>query len=330
VTTPLKDAIAGLLDISGLLRAAEAAWDSRNVVFALHRVIPPAEMDECYNPYLAISPEVFDDFLTWVQRRHAVVPLHELLSRSSNRTKGRACALTFDDGWEDNFRVALPILRQHDVPATVYVATGMIGTRRILPEESLWRLQRGATPEQKEHISRTLTGNGKGDAPAIFKRLPYAKKIELLNGWGGVLDLERASFMDWKQVREMSAHGITFGSHTVNHVILPFEESSNVEAELTASQAQLSAQLGHAVKDFAFPNGGFDDRTLALVQAAGYEVAVTTMGGAVRQDTDPFRIPRLPMDDLVVRNQRGAFSRARARLHVVRATRSAENTPQLY
>ncbi len=330
MTTPHKDAIAGFLDLSGLLFAAETALDPRNVVFALHRVIPAAEMGECYNPYLAISPEVFDDFLTWLRQHYAVVPLHELMSRVQTGAKTRACALTFDDGWEDNYRVAFPVLRQHGVPATVYVATGMIGTRRILPEESLWRLQRAATADQKEQISRFLTSHGGANATATFKRLPYAKKIELLNTWGGALDLERASFMDWKQVREMSNHGITFGSHTVNHVILPFEESATAEAELTASQQQLAEQLGHEVKDFAFPNGGFDDRTLALVRAAGYHVAVTTRGGAVRPDTDPLRIPRLPMDDLVVRNQRGAFSPARARLHVVRGARTAEVTPQLY
>lgn len=330
MTARLKASIAGLLNVSGLLRAAEAASDGGNVVFAFHRVLPPGEMDECYNPYLAINPEVFDAFLTWLRGRYAIVALDELLSRARTRTKAKVCALTFDDGWEDNFRVAFPILQQHQAVATIYLATGMIGTQRILPEESLWRLLRSSEPKRKAEIFHSLDPEAEGDSAAAFKRLPYARKMELLTTWKAYPTRERASFLDWAQVKQMSAGGISFGSHTINHVILPLEESSTIKAELAASKKQLEAQLGRVVKDFAFPNGGFDDRTLGLVREAGYEVAVTTMAGEVKACTDPLRIPRLPMDDLVVRDHRGVFSGARARLHIVRGLLAKETAPRLY
>ena len=38
-------------------------------------------------------------------------------------------ALSFDDGMEDNYSVVLPLLGDYRVPATIYVATGLIGKR---------------------------------------------------------------------------------------------------------------------------------------------------------------------------------------------------------
>jgi peptidoglycan/xylan/chitin deacetylase (PgdA/CDA1 family) len=97
------------------------------VVLLYHRVFEP-EFDP---QLLSVSPENFDAQMAYLRRRYAVVSLHELraaLERAS--VPRRAVAVTFDDGYADNFRNARPILDRHRVPATVFVTTGYTGTGR--------------------------------------------------------------------------------------------------------------------------------------------------------------------------------------------------------
>src|SRR5262249_33595449 len=82
--------------------------------------------------------------------------------------------------------------------------------------------------------------------------------------------------LDWEKVREMSRKGISFGVHTANHVILPLEQNSMMEAELVASKNTLEKEIGVKVNTFAYPNGEFDNEIKQLVGATGYKIAVTT------------------------------------------------------
>ena len=87
--------------------------------------------------------------------------------------------------------------------------------------------------------------------------------------------------LDWEKVREMSK-GINFGSHTVNHVVLPLENETVIQNELEVSKSELERQLGKKVISFAYPNGEFDAKIKAAASRAGYKVAVTTKPGMNR------------------------------------------------
>jgi peptidoglycan/xylan/chitin deacetylase (PgdA/CDA1 family) len=79
------------------------------------------------------------------------------------------------------------------------------------------------------------------------------------------------------QVVQMDQNGIEIASHTVDHANLARSSYASVMRELVDSKHALEGIVGHPVLDFAYPSGQFNAQTVAAVQQAGYDTAVTTM-----------------------------------------------------
>jgi peptidoglycan/xylan/chitin deacetylase (PgdA/CDA1 family) len=89
-----------------------------------------------------------------------------------------------------------------------------------------------------------------------------------------------ATYLDWDQVREMSAHNISFGGHTKNHVYLPLIEKKEVLwEEIAGSKKAIEEHIGKPVDYFCYPLGGFTGEAEMLVKKAGYKGACTTNRG---------------------------------------------------
>ena len=106
-----------------------------------------------------------------------------------------------------------------------------------------------------------------------------------------------SSFLTWRLLRRMERSGIEIGSHTVHHLELPTLSDGAATAELTQSRAVLEQHLGHPVQWFAYPAGKFDARTAALVQRAGYVLAVTTQPGSAQSAQAPLELHRYEVLD---------------------------------
>ena len=79
------------------------------------------------------------------------------------------------------------------------------------------------------------------------------------------------------QVVQMDQNGIEIASHTVDHANLARSSTASVMHELVDSKRWLESLVGHPVLDFAYPSGMFNAQTVAAVQRAGYDTAVTTL-----------------------------------------------------
>lgn len=332
----LKTFVASCLDSLGVISLAEVAAQ-QPVIFMLHRVLPEEEAVSFYNPYLAITPPSFEDFLVLLSKHFRVQPLSELVAGlHAPHTKGlRCCALTFDDGWEDNYRVAYPILHKFGIPATIFVTTGLTGTSELLPEDKLWRYWQQARTEGsltafdgilRTHHAAQLGGRDFSSYRAVLKQLPGHKRLELFadlaSRLGAVTSQNPSSFMTWGQLKDLSSNGITLGSHTVTHPSLAYEEDSVIREELGASKRALEQHLGKKVDSLAYPTGILDERVTREAAAAGYTIAVTTESRVVTAHAKPLLLPRVAIDNCVVSDARGQFSAARTRLHILRGGRS--------
>jgi peptidoglycan/xylan/chitin deacetylase (PgdA/CDA1 family) len=105
--------------------------------------------------------------------------------------------------------------------------------------------------------------------------------------------LDRPRYMTAAQVRQMDADGMVIGSHTVHHVDLAAIPVQMARTEIDSGKATLEKVLGHPVLDFAYPYGGFNPAVVQLVQAAGFQDAVTTLSGTVQSLSEPFVFRRI-------------------------------------
>ncbi|MCK4536462.1 MAG: polysaccharide deacetylase family protein, partial [Desulfuromonadales bacterium] len=108
--------------------------------------------------------------------------------------------------------------------------------------------------------------------------------------------------MNWEEAREMQASGlITFGAHTVNHVILDQVPQRQAEEEIVRSLQELESRLGVRPELFAYPNGNVTGDLRAILKRNGFRGAVTTRKGLIGEGVSLFEIPRIGMHEDVSR-----------------------------
>jgi len=109
----------------GSRRLSEWAGLGKSQIVMYHRVLPRPE------PF-SIDPALSPDFrkhLRLLKSRFRMVALGEMVAAwEAGRDLPGAVAVTFDDGYGDNYEHAFPILKEEGVPATIFLATDFIGT----------------------------------------------------------------------------------------------------------------------------------------------------------------------------------------------------------
>ncbi len=310
-------ACAWLLYGAGALRFVDREASGHRFVLAYHRVIPRADEDRSFvQPGMYVTGESFRMQMRYLQARYRVVPLDELVSLKG----GNACAITFDDGWRDTYTTAFPILREHGLPATVFVATNLVGSGRWpWPDRICFYIHR-ASPiafsaafeaAWRDHVGtpsgvRIAPGDRFDTAEMVLRRL---KRLELdvltrvmsrvdecFQTFNAVLHQE-PPWLTWNEAREMAEHGMSFGSHTANHVILTSVPLPDARREITDSRSELASRLGRPVVAFCYPNGAYNADIIRVVAEAGYQYAVTTDGGSLERSAGPLRLNRMMIHD---------------------------------
>lgn len=274
---------------------------SRGVILTLHRVLPDEPADFSPNAILQVTP----DFLEFVIERIRgmgldIVTLDEAVERLVAPGKGRRfVVLTFDDGYKDNLRHALPVLQRHEAPFTLYVPTAFIdGVGQLwwqAIEDIIARQEAVAFTEngETEYVD-TRTQAEKNEA---FNRLywhmrkaPEPERLKLLaeftDNYGYDLDRQcRELIMDWQQLRLFASDPLcTIGAHTVNHYELAKLPSEQARQEMVQSVEVIEAQFGIRPAHFSYPLGGplsCGPREFSLAREIGFRTAVTTRPGGL-------------------------------------------------
>jgi peptidoglycan/xylan/chitin deacetylase (PgdA/CDA1 family) len=107
------------------------------VVLLYHRVADPPTDPQL----LSVVPERFAEHLELISNTYEPVSLAGLVAaKGDGEASARSVAVTFDDGYADNLLVAKPLLERSGVPATVFVASGYVGGRRLFWWDQLEQL----------------------------------------------------------------------------------------------------------------------------------------------------------------------------------------------
>ena len=276
------------------------------VLLAYHRILPRDRLRSF--PFLEDLVTTEEDFagqISLLAARFRVLPLMEIVQalRRGDRLAPGTIGITFDDGYADNYHCAWPVLRRHRLPATVFLTTGHVGGARGLfwwDEVSRWRSAGVKRIEVEGLGMRSVATMGARDRLLEdLKTLPVdeahrrVREASARAAIGAVPDPGR-EFLSWDQVREMQSEGISFGSHTVSHCLLPVETAGRRRAELLDSRAVIEKETGRPCALFCYPNGAATEPLAREVQDAGFLGAVATGAREVIQDAgiDPWRLPR--------------------------------------
>jgi peptidoglycan/xylan/chitin deacetylase (PgdA/CDA1 family) len=203
------------------------------------------------------------------------------------------------------------VLEDFGLPATVFLATGLIGTERVL-----WTAELGVRFRTSRQTRVDLSFLGVGviqlrdavdrefNARAVvakLKRLPPDQRDPLVQRvrerlGADDIDLSAFAMMDWGEVDELDASGlVTFGGHTINHEILSPLSDEELASEVEGSMQTVFARLRSVSRVFAYPNGtaaDFDSRAAHAVRQAGGTAALSTIEGLNRRETDRFALRR--------------------------------------
>jgi len=296
--------LAGLYCASGLDRIRHRG---RVVILTYHRVVSDQMVrDEHIQPGMYVRKESFESHITYLRKRFHIVSLDELLVLwQTNRIESHRsyCVITFDDGWKDNYQFAFPVLMKYRIPATIFLATGFIGTARwFWPDQMMLLLEKGRhqttgaadlkavstilaetigiTLSAEDGTFRRLESQGPIDLDAIIE---FCKGVEVEKVHQIIDRLSRALRMDlptqrvllnWDEVQEMAGKGVTFGSHSASHRLMTQIPLSEVKTELVDSREAMEQQGIKPVPVFCYPNGNFDQDIQKLVRETGYLAAV--------------------------------------------------------
>lgn len=216
-------------------------------IFMFHGI---SEQTQNLHPFYQTntSPAIFTRQMKFLHdNSYSVIGLEQLVGdiKAGKAIVSGSVVLTFDDGWEDFYTNAFPVLSEFGFPATVFLATGMIDNRDKVEEQK---------------------------------------------------------YLTWAQVRELRRHGISFGSHTVNHSVLSRISEAEFEFELFYSKERIESELGEPIEAFSYPfafpeqdRRHVNNLTTSLARN-GYKCGVSTRIGTTSNRDNLFCLRRLPLN----------------------------------
>ncbi len=313
----LKRTALAALHHGGVFGALRHLRSGSTLILTYHGALPGDDDRYDFLTDNFVSAAAFERQMRWLARRYRLVSLRQMADALDGGPPlpPRAATVTFDDGFANNFRVAFPILQRLGVPCTIFLSTGLIGvvgaqlwTERVKRAVALTTAPSlacsGLSPKVYALDGRTSRERTARELLAALKRAQpderdrHVAEIERLCGRPpiGAGETMRYDFLDWDEVRTMSAAGIEFGSHTVSHPILTTLTDAQLEWELAESKRRIEAELGVECYSFAYPNGkpaDYGDREAAMLRRLGYRCAVTLNGGLNAPATDRFLLDRV-------------------------------------
>jgi len=312
----LQRRLAGLAFETGLVQLGRPLWSNWLTVVNYHRIDDVTQPDfDSFKPNVSASPAEFERQMEYLTKWYNVVSVKELIGwlNGEKELPPHAALITFDDGYLDNYTNAFPILRQHGLPALIFLATGHIGT----DVPFYWDLAAYCFHHTaKDHISfphgrdahwadHDELDTVSKDWTEALKALPEPEKQSWVERLPEILQVSipegyfQGLMMDWDQAREMSAGGIEFGGHTLSHPILTRISFEEAKSQIAGSRRRVQAETDQEVLGFAYPNGMMTDLNRGiegLVAEAGYRVAFTLLHGpSPRKEvrSNPFAIRRI-------------------------------------
>src|SRR5260370_12400556 len=277
-----KELLASAVVHLGLLKFVSKLESNSLVILDYNRIRPDTAGDEAMFDEGVWGPTQlsFDHQVKWLKENFDVVSEGEILEaiRGRSKYKHRCVAITFDDGYRDNYTLALPVLKGNSVPAIFFVCPGLIDSGRL----GWWDL-----------ISYLVKKSRKPFGTIDGKTLPLGPQasatIEMLQSWMKLRrssemeelieklseacevslpdpELQASQFMTWEHIRDAAQGGVAIGSHTHPHPVLTTIDEETQRREMSESKSILEQRFGTGIRTIAYTVGRYSSLSAATMR----------------------------------------------------------------
>jgi peptidoglycan/xylan/chitin deacetylase (PgdA/CDA1 family) len=260
----------------------------KRIILMYHGIVPEPDFGFSVN-HLAVSE--FEKHLRYLKKNFTIKSLNEIMDDYRNDVAyyKPVIALTFDDGYANNYHYAYPLLQKYGLPATIFAVTSGLEN----PDAILWydyidsiknRIDYRALSQADLGFNHSLTGlqqqiSDSGSLKSFLKKLAFKEKqkiIDFLQLKGHYPDIsERGDFLrllNAAQMKEMTDSGlIEIGSHTHTHPNLAELTDEEAGFEVSHSRKLIEEATGKPAISIAFPDGSYSEETKALCKKNGYK-----------------------------------------------------------
>jgi len=285
-----------------------------NIVLMYHDL----RRDDSFESWLKVGQSNFRRQIKFLSKIAMFIVPEEILGSMNSNSKRLKMLLTFDDGQVNNYRLALPILNEHHIPALFFVSTDNVMSgelfwfdRIILPIQTKrlsklnlehyglgnYFFQKKSEQKRWDDIQKVLADIKKKYGPVHGKNKEFEnilRYFDQLNGKELKRLEEESRPLSIEEIRKMSAHkNCHLGSHSHRHEILTYLNDSELKENIEKSKILLENISGRKVEHISYPNGNFDERVIRFCQQGGFRYGYTTIPKVVNRFTHPMNIPRI-------------------------------------
>jgi peptidoglycan/xylan/chitin deacetylase (PgdA/CDA1 family) len=296
INSKLKKEMRQGIELLGFNEFARHLFAQYPRIIMFHRVFAGKE--------LGLGGVVVEDFrriLLYIKRSYRAMTVSELFEVKSSigSYPKNAVAITFDDGYENFYDLAWPLLREFNLPATVFVVPDLINNQKWLWFDRFIYIG--------DALRKVFSENKVKNLMAEMKRQTAEQREKLLGEFArnfGVSIPEQAPaqfrLMSWDMLKKLSRSKlIEVGSHTLSHPILANESDEKAWVEIYESKNIIETKLGVLCKSFCYPNGLRNDYRIdqvGMVRRAGYVCGIAAHFGFVTSKSNLFALPRIDGD----------------------------------
>lgn len=253
-------------------------------------------------------PREFERQIDYLAAHYNILSLRrivEMLERGEQPR--RAVALTFDDGYADSLRKAMPILYRRRIPMTVFPVTSVIGNRDLLWQHKLaWLVDQG----HETRVVDALRAEGWQIVPdagpvSEFVRRNYRPSLpkvldavlEMVGQSAAGLAAKHRPYLEPEEIAQADAQFVEFGNHTDTHPVLSALTVCQQNAEIATAGQKLADWTGRPPLAVAFPFGlkaHYGDDAKRLAQETGHRATLDLRRRMNVGRVSPFDLSRRP------------------------------------
>jgi len=301
---PWKQTVKSAIVRSGIMRLCALFRSQSVAILCYHSVSTDREwQSNCISLGNSVDAKVFDEQMRALREKYHPITLDDIADwlNGNKQLPPRSVAVTFDDGFEDNYSIAAPIMEKYDIRGAIYLAVDAVRRQELPWYCRLHYLFHNKRISGKMGGEDLETEQSFAKSCVILGEEQLTRRMEQIESkFGYKLDLSKSSpgMMTFEQAKELRRRGHIIGSHTLSHGIAGLLTAEQLRREIGEANQILERELGEPIQHFSYPHPylidpQWSEDSLRETESIGYKTAVLTQHGSVRRNANPLLLPRV-------------------------------------